>query len=294
MRTLTTGCGGLLVVFLMPLNVQAQAPSQRDIPPLTSNRPGIGDSEALVASGVFQLEAGGQLEEAPPGGDLRWKQTWGQLTIRYGLSRRIEIFGGWDGFSLDRVLINGTSRVVVGGNDLRLGTKLALLTEEAHGLTLTIAPAWSFPLGSEEFTSGSEDPSFRVLWARSLPRDWSISGNLLWLRTSDTIGRYWDTSVTVGVTRGLTESFSVFVEGSNVLQAIRPDSLTIDGGIAWVVRTDLQLDLSAGHTLHNRGDDWFASAGITLRRRPVSRPRPVSSARPDAATRSPQPERRRP
>jgi hypothetical protein len=136
---------GLLVAFLLPLSAQAQTPSQRDIPPLRSNRPGIGDSEALVSSGVFQLEAGGQLQEAPPGGDLRWKQTWGQLTFRYGLSCRVEVFVGWDGLSLDRVLIDGTSRVVAGGNDLRLGTKLALLTEEAHGLTLTIAPASRFP-----------------------------------------------------------------------------------------------------------------------------------------------------
>ena len=148
-----------------------------------------------------------------------------------------------------------------------MGAKLALLMEEAHWLTLTIAPAWSFPVGSEEFTSGSQDPSFRALWARSLPRNSSISGNLLWTRTSDALGRYWDSSVTVGLTRGVTERLSAFVEGSNVLQVIRPDSLTIDGGIAWIVGRDLQLDVSAGHTLHDRGDDWFVSAGITLRRR---------------------------
>ena len=258
---------GLVFAFAVPLGAQTQAPSPSDVPPLTSNRPGIGDSEALVPARAFQLEAGAQFQEAPPASDLRSTQTWGQLTLRYGMTRRIEVFGGWDGLSLDRVLFDGASQVVAGGNDLRFGTKLALLTEEAHGLTVTIAPAWSFPVGSEEFTSGSQDPSFRVLWARSLPRDWSISGNFLWVRTSDPIGRYWDNSVTLVVTRSLTENLSVFVEGSNVLQAIRPDSLTIDGGLAWIVGRDRQLDFSAGHTLHDRGDDWFVSAGITLRRR---------------------------
>jgi hypothetical protein len=259
--------GAALIAFAIPLDAQAQTQSQPSIPALTSNRPGIGDSEALVSSRVFQLEAGGQLQETPPGSDLRSTQTWGQLTLRYGVARRIEVFGGWDGLSLDRVRVRGEPRIVAGGNDLRVGAKLALLTEEAQRLTLTIAPAWSFPIGSEEFTSGSQDPSFRVLWARSLPRDWSIAGNFLWLRTSDAIGRYWDTSVTLGVTRGLTETLSVFVEGSNVLQTIRPDTLTIDGGIAWVVRPDLQLDFSGGHTLRDRGDAWFVSAGITVRRR---------------------------
>ena len=207
------------------------------------------------------------LQDAAPGADRRWTQTWGQLTLRYGVRRRVEIFGGWDGLSLDRVSVLGQSRIIAGGNDLRLGAKFALLMEEAHGLTLTIAPAWSFPIGSEEFTSGSQDPSFRVLWARSLPRDWSISGNLLWSRLSDATSRYWETGVMVGLTRGLTENFSVFVEGSDVLQADRPDSWTIDGGLAWVIGVDSQLDFSAGKTLLERGDDWFVSAGITLRRR---------------------------
>ena len=137
--------------------------------PLTSNRPGIGDSEALVGRGVVQIESGFQAQGEPPGNDRPWTQTWGQLTFRLGLSPRIEIFTGWDGLSLDRVNEDGQSRVVAGGNDFRVGAKLAVLSEERHGLTLTVAPAWSFPVGSEEFTSGSNDGSLRLLWARSLP-----------------------------------------------------------------------------------------------------------------------------
>ena len=174
------------------------------------------------------------------------------------------MFGGWDGLSLDRVSVQGASRIVAGGNDLRVGTKLAVLMEEAHGFDLTIAPAWSFPVGSETFTSGSQDPSFRVLVARSLPRDWSVSGNVLWTRTTDASGRYWETAVMVGATRRLTDTLAAFVEESTV---VRPDNWTIDGGLAWVVGLDMQLDASVGHTWINRGDDWFVSAGITLRHR---------------------------
>jgi len=255
---------GALLVFVIPLDVLAQPSS---VPPLTSNRPGIAESEGLVFPRVVQLEAGGMFEGAPPGDERRWTETWGQLTLRYGVTRRIEIFGGWDGLSLDRVSILGVSRIVAGGNDLRVGAKLGLLTEEAHGLTLTMSPAWSFPVGSEEFTSGSQDPSFRVMWSRSLPREWSVSGNLLWMRTSDSIGRYWETGVMNGVTLGLTDTLAAFVEESSVLDADRPDNWSIDGGLAWLVGLDLQLDTSVGHTWLDRGGDWFVSAGITLRRR---------------------------
>ena len=46
---------GALVAFVMPRDVLPQTPN---VPPLTSNRPGIADSEALVSSGAFQVEAG--------------------------------------------------------------------------------------------------------------------------------------------------------------------------------------------------------------------------------------------
>jgi hypothetical protein len=266
---------GALISFVMPLKALAQTQSaggspaaqQTDVPPLTSNRPGIADSEELVPPRAFQVEAGGVFADAPPGEEHRWTQTWGQLTLRYGLTRRIEFFGGWDGLSLDRVTVLGQSRVVAGGNDLRVGAKFALLIEEANGLTVTIAPAWSFPTGSEAFTSGSQDPSFRILWARSLPREWWVWGNLLWSRLSDATSRYWETGAMIGLTRDLTERLSAFVEASNVLQADRPDNWTVDGGVARVIGFDSQLDFSVGKTFLHRGDDWFVSAGITLRRR---------------------------
>lgn len=243
------------------------AGAQTGAPPLTSNRPGIGDSEALVPRGAIQLEAGVQGQDAPPDSDQRWTQTFGQLAIRFGLTPRVELFAGWDGLSLNRVHANAESRVVAGGNDLRVGAKLAVLSEQRQHLTLSVAPAWSFPVGSSAFTSGSHDGSFRVLWARSLPREWSVSGNMVFTRTSDDAGRYWDNGAIAGLTLALTEPVSVFAEVSGVLVARRPDAWTLDAGVAWVAGPDLQWDVSAGHTFYDRGDDWFVSAGITLRRR---------------------------
>lgn len=236
-------------------------------PPLTSNRPGIGDSEALVGRGVIQVEAGVQMQGAPPALESVWTQTWGQLTVRAGLVPRLEIFAGWDGLSLDRVRVNGVSHLVTGGNDLRLGFKVALLEEEHQGITVAVAPAWSFPVGAEAFSSSSNDGSLRLLWARSLPRNWSVSGNVVSSYTTDRSGRYLDNGVMTVLTRSLTPSVTAFGEVAGALLAGRPDAWTIDAGAAWVARPNLQWDVSAGHTFHDRGDDWFISAGVTLRRR---------------------------
>jgi outer membrane putative beta-barrel porin/alpha-amylase len=256
--------GGLAtgVLLLMAVSVGAQS-----VAPLTSNRPGIGNSEALVGRGMIQVEGGMQVEGAPQQSDQQWTQTWGQLTMRFGLTPRVEIFSTWDGLSVTRLQAGGASHILDGGNDLLVGTKLAVMTEARHHVTLTVEPAWSFPIGADAFSSNSNDGSFRVLWARSLPRDWSVSGNLLSTRTSDTAGRLWHNEAMLSLTRAATPTVSAFAELSGGPLGNRADVWTLDAGAAWVAGPDVQWDVSAGHTFNDRGNDWFVSAGVSLRRR---------------------------
>ena len=255
-----------------PLQAEQANPSA-----LTSNRPGIAESEALVGPGTLQVEAGVQASESPLGAEEQQEITWGELAVRAGVTPRVEVFAGWDGLSLDRIQTNGESHIEAGGNDLRIGVKLALLDEDRHGLTLTLSPTWSFPIGDERFGSGSEDWSLRVMWARTLPHDWSVSGNVMFNRTTDDLGRYWDNGVMLGVARALTPGFSLFGEGVMVLLADKPDVWTVDAGWAWVTSPNVQWDVSAGHSFHHRGDPWFVSGGLTLRRPRRTRVRPLAA-----------------
>jgi hypothetical protein len=70
----------------------------------------------------------------------------------------------------------------------------------------------------------------------------------------------------LGLTRMLNDAgtLSAFAEIAVAVLGARPDTWTMDGGVAWVARRNLQWDVSAGHTFDNRGD-WFVSAGITVR-----------------------------
>jgi hypothetical protein len=141
-----------------------------------------------------------------------------------------------------------------------------VLSESRHGLTLTVQPTTSFPIGGEDFSSGSYDGSFRLMWGRSLPRGWDASGNIVFLRTTDENGWYWDNVVTTTVGKSLTESLSVFTELAVGLA--EPSAWTVDGGIAWLPRTNVQWDLSAGVLVRGPGQSWFVSGGVTLRRLP--------------------------
>ena len=138
-------------------------------PPLTSNRPGIGDSEDLVGRAVLQLELGVQFDSSRSGGESNWTTGWGQSTVRVGIVDPVEVFVTWGGFSVDRDSAAGITVVESGSNDVLLGAKFAVLSESRHGLTLTLQPSTSFPIGGDDFSSGSYDSSVRLMWGRSLP-----------------------------------------------------------------------------------------------------------------------------
>jgi hypothetical protein len=237
-------------------------------PPLTSNRPGIGDSEALVGRGVLQVELGVETAQSRLETERDLATSWAQATLRIGIVDPIELFVNWGGVSVNRDSAAGATVIETGSNDVALGAKFAILDESRHGLTLTVAPSSSFPIGGDDFSSGSYDGSLRFLWARSLPADWDLSGNVVLLRTSDASGRYWDNLVTAGAAKSLSPSLSAF--GELAVGLAEPRAWTVDGGIAWVSRQNVQWDASAGVLVRGPGQSWFVSGGLTLRRLPRS------------------------
>ena len=258
----------LLVSFTTCLLLFSSAPAngQNAPPPLTSNRPGIGDSEDLVGRAVLQLELGVQAGATRSGDEYDWSTGWGQSTLRVGILDPVEVFVTWGGFSVDRDSTAGATVVETGSTDLLLGAKFAVLDESRHGLTLTVEPTTTLPIGSDDFSTGSYDGAVRLMWGKSLPRDWDVSGNVVFLSTTDENGRYWDNLVTASVGKSLTQSIGAF--GELAIGLADPSAWTLDGGFAWVPRPNVQWDLSAGVLVRGPGQSWFVSGGVTLRRLP--------------------------
>jgi len=58
------------------------------------------------------------------------------------------------------------------------------------------------------------------------------------------------------------------VVGELAVGLAEPRGWTVDSGIAWLSRQNVQWDVSAGVLVRGPGQSWFASAGVTLRRLP--------------------------
>ena len=261
LRRIVSIAACLLILPVVSVSAQNGAP-----PPLTSNRPGIGDSEALVGRAIVQLELGVETAQSRFQDDREWSTSWAQSTVRIGIADPIELFVNWGGVTVDRHSAAGVTVIDAGSNDVVLGAKFGVLDESRHGLTFTVAPSSSLPIGGDDFSSGSYDGSLRLLWARSLPDDWDLSGNIVFLSTTDDSGRHWDNLATIGVAKSLSLSLSGF--GELAVGLAEPRAWTVDAGIAWISRQNVQWDASAGVLVRGPGQSWFMSAGLTLRRLP--------------------------
>jgi Putative MetA-pathway of phenol degradation len=242
--------------------------AQQSAPPLSSNRPGISESEALLVTRAFQLESGFTFAEFGEEGERQRQVDFPEATLRFGLSPRLELFANGSNLVWNRTSsTGGASIAATHGTDLSLNAKLGLLSEDANRLTLSAAMGLSIPVGSEGESSDGYDPSLRLLWSKALPDDFGIAGNLNIASTTSDGRRDATGSASLGVGRPIAKSTSWFVELFGDFIKGDQAEWQLDGGVAIAATRDMQFDISAGRTLQSGPSAWFFAAGITLRHR---------------------------
>lgn len=238
--------------------------------PLVTDRPDQTESTNIVPRGFVQIEAGWSLEAARDAGVSVHTHTLPGMLARVGLSRALEARFGFTGFQLTSPApaAGGSS----GLGDAELGFKYRVATARGWAPEVALIGAVSVPTGSTGVTSGRLDPSFLLTLSRPLGDRWSVGSNLgsSWTTTDASGSRTTvvDLTYTLTLGAGLLERIGMFAEtfGSARVQG-GTASLTVDGGFTWLVRDNLQLDLSAGRGIDGGGavGHWLVAAGAAVR-----------------------------
>jgi hypothetical protein len=237
--------------------------------PLSADRPGQANPPHVVAPGVIQVEGGLGFARQTQGQPDVDTFTLPELLLRLGLVRRVQLAVSADGFVYeDR---SGASNRA-SGSDLALSTRVRLLEPRGPWPATALEFAMSFPTGGNAVTSDGYDPSGTLLVQWALGERLGLDANLELSGPTQGAGdsrRVFQVAPSLALGLELGASWQTYVEYFAALNTDGvSDEHSIDGGFAWLVTDDLQLDLSAGFGLVDAADDFFVGTGVAWRFRP--------------------------
>lgn len=262
----------LLAASIVVLSLVGRPARAQDRPPspgeLAPDRPGFTLSTNVVGAGVWEVESGVTVEGDGAGEGRVRALTTPQVLLRLGLGERAELRFGAVGMVNERLGVGPAARSHTGAGDIELGAKLRLGFAEAVGVDLAVAPAISFPTGSQGVSSGHVDAGVNLAWAHDLPRGFALGGSMGAASRGDDAGRFAQRSLGLLVARDLAAGFGGFCEvyGLSRLERGGNAAWTVDAGVTHGVGPNLQVDVSMGRGLSAAAPDWFLSAGVALRR----------------------------
>jgi hypothetical protein len=219
-------------------------PSQAQQSPIVADRPGLADGAGVVGRGTAQLELGISHEGADD--SLLTLPT----LLRLGITDRFEL----------RVE-SGVLGLSSGDHDwvpVAVGFKWRMRDGD---IPLSLIASIQPPSGGGPFTSYDFEGGVRLVSDIDLGSGFSLTPNL-GVGLAEGGGTTAVVAASLGREVGNASPFIDF----EVQNDQDETSMIVDGGIAWIVRQDTQLDVSAGVNVSGAAyPDWFVSAGVSRR-----------------------------
>jgi Putative MetA-pathway of phenol degradation len=255
----------LLALATIPGRPAERIGEIRDGDTISTDRPDYTESTDVVPLGNLQLEGGTvwgvhQLAAGP----LTSLASPSPL-IRFGLSKRVELRWGSDGFVSESQLTTANPDRHTGTSDMNAGLKIRLWQECRSIPSVAIIGAMSFPVGGQFFSSTGRDPLVKICWSKTLPRGFDIGGNF----NSRWIGSEAVTERAVSLTAGRKVAWGIRIYGEYYrISPIDGDEVahaTGNAGITKLLGRQAQVDIEVGHTLNARTPCWFVGLGFAFR-----------------------------
>lgn len=220
---------------------------------ISTERPGFSSSPIALAPRLLQIEGGYQYTRDDGNPDFE-DQTLPFALLRYGLADNLELQLSWAGHSWSE----SGSQSFNGANDAGIGVKWQLNETDAT-VPIALFAGLSVPIGDPEYSSDHVDPTLGVFWSHSANLDWF--GTVIINESNDTITG----TNAIGISLPINEEYSGFVEYfGNYAENSGPEHY-LDGGISYLMKNNMQLDVNAGIGLNSRAADFFLGFGIAYR-----------------------------
>lgn len=226
-------------------NVAAQS-----VQPMRTERPSFSSTPYVLSPGTWQIETGYLYTNDSDGADFEL-HTLPQALLRYGMNDEIELQFGWPGWSWRDNGNNSDS----GMNDATIGVKIQVADDSA-ATPIAFFAGLTLPVGDEEFSSDSWDPSIGAAWAHS-----RFFGTVL-ISKSDSDYSFENG---LGMSFALKNDTRAYAEWQATVPEDGGSVHSLNGGLLWLRRSNMQLDLNAALGLNDRAADFSIGAGFSYR-----------------------------
>jgi hypothetical protein len=237
---------------------------------IEADRPGIADGSTTVNAGVAQAEIGVQSDRQNLGG-VRTVDTTLPTLLRYGITDRLEGRIETDLVSNSRTTVNGESTRSTDLAPLSAGVKYHFLDSDKNTLrpSLGLIARLFVPSGSGESKQTRFTGDVRLAADIDLSEKWQLNPNIGAAIDRDDSGRRFTAALgAMTLQYSVSERVLPFIDiGVETPEARSAGaSVILDGGIAWIVRPDTQLDIAVAHGVSGRtSPDFSWTAGVSRR-----------------------------
>lgn len=267
------------VILLLLTIAVGVASSQETAPPptISTDRPGQSTPPGILSPGYIQIEAGFQFAGDKVGGDgsettIRTLSLPGAL-VRIGLLESTELRVSTEYRSVTTTIpattvgpitIPESDTTVSGLTGISIGTKVGVAQEKGAIPETALLLTLGIPeIGSESFRTVAVTPNVLLAMRNALSGSLNLYYN---------VGAYWDGITPTGtgfysalLGLAVAENMSVFSEIYGSLKTGVSPLHAVDAGLAYVVASNIQLDLYGGAGITENATDYFANAGISFR-----------------------------
>lgn len=224
--------------------------------PIATDRPDQTETPEIVPKGMFQMENGFSFEKA--GRDSKNFVLPSSL-LKYGFNGKFEfrLIAEW--------VIDETGGTKISGlNPILVGFKVAICDEKGILPKTSLIGHLSIPeFASDDFKTTYYAPEFRFTMQHTLSDKINLGYNL---------GAEWDgespePTFIYTLTSGfeLSQKAGCFIELYGFAPQKDKADHRIDGGVTYLLSSDMMIDASGGFGLTDNAPDYFAALGFSFR-----------------------------
>ena len=247
----------LVILFSSPLWIFGQSSEI-----IRSSRPGQSFTPYTVGHNVFQIQSGVNYNGFDEDSNVDGNGLFFIALGRYGITETIEIRTEFQ-FNRDQVMTGGEKETFTGLSAWTIGIRFNMLNpEDATKPALGFQFDLNTNAASSDFKSEHIAPKVILLHSQALSSKLGLTTNwgVAWNGNDASPRGFY----TVAFTYALDDQWALLLENYGEIEDSDFDT-RFDTGLAYLLNSNLQLDLGFGYGKNNGASDYFGDAGVSVR-----------------------------